>query len=472
MMKKLTSLTLVLALAGLSAAPALAYEVFNGPLGVVTNEEAAFQGYTLVTPQSATRTYLIDMKGNVVQEWDSKYTAFFSLIDPKTGNLIRHGNVPEGAKTPFGGQAGIFEEFDWTGKKVWEYNSYTPTEISHHTFSLMPNGNILCLIWRQHSYDEAIAKGLDPEKPGRAMLPKGVKIGFGTPTQVEGIWVDVIREVERGTGKTVWEWDVWDHIGTGPDQLDINVFCGLTNMKSFTGPDWTHFNGVSYNPDTNEVCFTSRNLGEVYVIDYGKNEGIKFRWGNPANYGQGKAPAGYGNDGDQKLFGPHAPAWTKEGTITIFDNGTQRPSGNYSRGVEISRDGKVVSQWNAGMSGTGNFNFYTPFQGGVQKLDNGSILITSTQNGHVVEVTPDNKVVWEFVNPMGRDNKVYSSSSNQGFAGQFAVHKALRYGTDFPGFAGKDLSVKHPLMPEGTPDWVTLLKAGTDGPDSPMLNKK
>ena len=472
-MKKAFAFAASLLLAGTLAAPANAYEAFNGPLGVLTNEKEAFQGYTLVVPQTATRTYLIDMKGNVVQEWDSQYTAFYAVLDPKTGNMIRHGVAPDN-KLPFGGQAGIFEEFDWTGKKVWEFNTMTSTEIGHHTFALMPNGNILALIWKHHSYDDAIAKGLDPDKPGRAMVKGGIKIGWTPESQVlvEGIYADVIREIERGTGKTVWEWDVWDHLGTGPDQIDINAFCSPKVMRYLAGPDWTHFNGVSYNPDTNEVCFTSRNLAEVYVVDYGKNEGIKMRWGNPANYGQGRAPAGYGDDGDQKLFGPHAPAWTKEGNITIFDNGTMRPSGNYSRGVEISRDGKLVRQWNAGMSGTANFNFYTPFQGGVQKLDNDNYLITSTQCGHIVEVTPQNKVVWEFINPMGRNNKVYSSADNQGFANQFAVHKALRYAPDFSGFAGKDLSVKHPLMPEGTPDWVTLLKAGVDGPSSPVLEPK
>ena len=34
---------------------------------------------------------------------------------------------------------------------------------------------------------------------------------------------------------------------------------------------------------------------------------------------------------------------------------------------------------------------------------------------------------------------------------------ALRYAKDDPRFKGRDMSVKHPLMPEGTPNWLKLL---------------
>ena len=330
--------------------------------------------------------------------------------------------------------------------------------MSHHTFEVMPNGNILLPVWQYHSYDEAIAKGLDPDKLGRAMLPDGVKVGKG---MVRGIWPDVIREVERGTGKTVWEWKVWDHIGTTPDKFDINAFCDLGNiMLWLAGPDWIHLNGVAYNPETNEIAFTSRNLGEVFIIDYKKNGGIKYRWGNPANYGKGAAPAGYADDGDQKLFGPHAPDWTAEGTISIMDNGHTRPSGNYTRAVELDpKKNAVVWQWKASDVRTWDWNFYSQTQSGAQKLPNGNWLITATNTGgHTIEVMPDKRIVWEFINPMGKGDKVYAASNAYGdMAPQLAVHKALRYAKDDPRFKGRDMSVKHPLMPEGTPNWLKLL---------------
>ena len=71
---------------------------------------------------------------------------------------------------------------------------------------------------------------------------------------------------------------------------------------------------------------------------------------------------------------------------------------------------------------------------------------------------PDKRIVWEFINPMGKDGKVYASSGAYGNMNELSVHKAMRYGRDDPRFKGRDMSVKHPLMPEGTPDWVKLLR--------------
>ena len=443
-----------LALTFICSAPAAAYEAFKGPLGLLQNHKGkTFEGYTLVTPQAATVTYLIDMNGEIVNEWKSDYTAFYAELLPN-GNLARHSVLPE-AWPGFGGYSGLLEEFDWSGKKVWEHKMFIPgKEVSHHTFEVMPNGNYLMLVWEYKSYEEALAKGLDPNFGGRCIFPDGMKIGGDT---VLGIWPDLIREVDRKTGETVWEWHVWDHIGKGPDKLDINVFVTPKRARGQAGPDWTHFNGVAYNPKTDQVCVTSRSLAEVYVIDK-KTGNIVFRWGNPANYGAGKAPSGYYDDGDQQLFGPHAPDWTVEGNITILNNGDGRPSSNYTSGVEIDpRTGKKVWEWEARNVGAIASNFYSFNQSGVQKLPNGNYLLTATQSGHVIEVTPQKEIVWEFINPMGKDNKVYATTGQHGQTQQLWVHKCMRYGKDDPRFADKDMSVKRKLMPEGTPDWVEVL---------------
>ena len=456
-MKKVVSalagLGLVMSLAGTASA----YEAFTGPMGLLQNKEGATHGYTLLAPQNSKSTYLIDMQGKVVNEWKSEYPCFYAELLPN-GNMLRHSRIPE-AGPNFGGAAGLLEEFDWSGKKVWEYKCYTPDkEVSHHTFEVMPNGNVLLLVWEYRSYDDAIAKGLDPNKKGRTLFKDGVKMG---DKMVQGIWPDVVREVEHGTGKTVWEWRVWDHVGTGPDQLDINAFCDLGNiMRVLAGPDWTHFNGVAYNPRTDQICVTSRNLAEVYVIDK-KTGKITYRWGNPANYGAGKAPAGYSDDGDQQLFGPHAPDWTADDTITILDNGNNRPSGNYTRGVEIDpKTDKVVWFWGPGAVGAPGGNFYSAYQCGAQKQANGNWMITTTNNGHVVEVTPDKNIVWEYLNPISQDT-VYKTSNNHGKGGG-SIHKALRYAKDWPGFAGKELKPVSQL-----PNWTQILSEGS----APMPKK-
>lgn len=444
-----------LALSFVCSAPAVAYEAFSGPLGLLYSDKSkAFDGYTLVAPLQTNVTYLMDMDGNIINEWTCDTTPFYSELLPN-GNLIRHGRLPD-AWPAYGGVSGVLQEYDWSGNKVWEYKMFTPgVEVSHHTFEVMPNGNYMLLGWEHKSYDEMVKAGRDVNLPGHSVFKDGMKIDG---RMVEGIWPDFVREINR-QGETVWEWHVWDHLGKGPDKIDINVFLTPKRSPVTAGPDWTHFNGVSYNPNTDQVALTSRNLGEVYIIDK-KTGNIVSRWGNPANYGEGKFPSGYYDDGDTELFGPHAPDWTSDTTVSIFDNGDARLSANYSRAVEVDvTTGKIVWQWRPADVGTTPSNFYTATQGGCQKLPNGNWLITSTNTGgHTIEVTPDKEIVWEFINPLGRGNKVYATSGKHGQTGQFMVHKSLRYAKDDPRFAGKDMSVKRKLMPEGTPNWVELLQ--------------
>ena len=105
----------------LAAGGASANEAFRGPLGVLTNESGVTDGYVLLTPQQSKTSYLIDNKGNIVNKWESEYVGFWGELKAD-GTLSRHGMLPELRDTGlilFGGAAGIMEEFDWNGNKIW-----------------------------------------------------------------------------------------------------------------------------------------------------------------------------------------------------------------------------------------------------------------------------------------------------------------------------------------------------------------
>jgi len=43
--------------------------------------------------------------------------------------------------------------------------------------------------------------------------------------------------------------------------------------------------------------------------------------------------------------------------------------------------------------------FFTNGAGAQQRLPNGNTLITESERGRVIEVSPDGEVVWEYINP-------------------------------------------------------------------------
>jgi hypothetical protein len=395
-----------------------AHESIRGVTGLLRYDAAkAFQGYTLIAPNEDKTTYLIDMEGYIVHTWPSQYTPGQHAILLENGNILRGARLPDGS-FKFGGAGGLLQEIDWSGKVVWEYKNSTPTTIQHHTFCRMPNGNTLVLCWEKKTREEAIAKGRNPDT-----------------VKEDGICPDYIQEVNR-EGKVVWEWHVWDHLGTGPNQFNIN-FVLPSKAGIMAGADWTHFNVVEYIPDTDQVILNSRNFGEFYLINR-KTGNIDFRWGNPCASGQGKCPQ-FLDDGDQQLFGPHSVTKLENGNFLIFDNGWQRPEGNRSRVVELDPKSKVIVWQYATRSAN---SFYSAFQGSAQRLPNGNTLVTSTVQGHIFEVTGSAKpqVVWEFVLPTSARGPNCFVDDTPG-----TVHRSYRYAPDHPAFQGKDLTQRRPF---------------------------
>ncbi|MFG6359315.1 MAG: aryl-sulfate sulfotransferase, partial [Mailhella sp.] len=167
-MRKLVSFLAGAALAALYLVPSvsLAYEAICGPLGVLQYEkDKSYGGYVLYTNHlGGTKTYLIDLEGNVVHEWNHNgRQAFMAELLPN-GNLLR---AEQGADTPvtFGGWHGSLREYDWDGNVVWEYTVRDKNRVAHHGFDRLPNGNTAILVWEKMSWDDMIAKGRDPNDP-------------------------------------------------------------------------------------------------------------------------------------------------------------------------------------------------------------------------------------------------------------------------------------------------------------------
>ncbi len=449
-MKKLLS-ALVVTLGILTATPSLAVESMLTPTGVLQwDKTAAFEGYTLLSPNLHPNVYLLDMQGNVVHTWKTAGNpGLYAELLPN-GHLLRGLRIMPKI-VPFGGISGAVQELDWDGNVVWEHKIYSPTNGTHHAYDRMPNGNTLIVAWQYKTYEEAIKKGRKPDT-----LPKKGSGHKRDGVEYDGFWEDYIVEVDD-KGKEVWAWHSWDHIGKGADKLDINYILPIDNY--YGDSDWLHINSVRYIKETNQLLIVSRNFGEVFLLDKATGK-IVYRWGNPSTHGKGERP-GFLNPGSQILFGPHDATWLGDGKVMLFDNGWQRPDITRSRVLELdTKTNKITWEYKA-LNGN---SFYSAYQGSSQKLPNGNVLVTSTHTGHIFELTGDAKprVVWEFVNPWTHKgptpvlSEAYAldAPSDINIMGNF-VHRAFRYNKDYPGLAGKDLSNKQALYPDA-PNWMEL----------------
>jgi hypothetical protein len=404
-------------------------------------DERASDGYTLFSPRRSKKTYLIDIHGNVVHTWESRYPSPNSAYLLKDGSLLRPAVKERNRVFAQAGGSGIVQKLGWIGDLLWEFEYSSDQVQLHHDIEPLPCGNVLMIAWEYKSAEEAITAGRDP-----VLLE-------------DGLWPDHIIEVDPGTDAIVWEWHVWDHliqdqfpdkenygvVADHPELLDINHSQGkvLTDMN--------HINAIDYHPELDLILLSVHKTNEVWIIDHstttaeaaghsggksGMGGDIMYRWGNPQVYHTGDAD-------DRQLFLQHDARWIPEGlegagNILIFNNGHRRVR-PFSSVVEIVPRVNLDASYAAvpgdafGPSeplwiytAENPEDFYATNISGAQRLPNGNTLICDGPGGTIFEVTRDGEVVWMYVNP-------FAGHGPRGE--QYQVFRAHRYAPDYPGLA-------------------------------------
>ena len=398
-----------------------------------------YSGYALFSPNRDNSAYLIDADGRTVHTW--RTTCGISATHPyllEDGTLLRpcqsQNTVLRG-----GGTGGRFQKLAWDGQVLWDFQYASATVQHHHDIEPMPNGNVLFIAWELKNQQEAIAAGRQPGTFAGEMWPLHI--------------VEVEPDGPTG-GNIVWTWHAWDHlvqdadpneanygvVADHPELLDVN----LGSLRR--GGDWIHANGLDYDPARDEIIFSSHTLDEVYVIDHstttaeaaghtggnsGKGGDLLYRWGNPQNYGAG-------SEADRRFFVVHGANWIDSGlpgagNIIAFDNGDRSGSSNdYStiREVVPPRDangryiltpGQAYGPADETWAYSDRGNFYSNHLAVAYRLANGNTFITEATRGHLLEVTADGRVVWEYQHP----------------GGMAQIPRAIKYGVNYPGLAGR-----------------------------------
>ncbi len=402
---------------------------------VETSAQSAFSGYTLYNPLGSYTTYLINLDGDIVHSWACNCSVSDNVYLLEDGTLLRCGrnnnNYLNGAAA-----GGRIQKIDWNGNLIWDYIYSTTNVCQHHDVEAMPNGNVLLIAWEKKTASEAKIAGSEHAKE---------------------IWPLHIVEVEQTgatTGNIVWEWHLWDHLVQDYDQTKENygviadhpelMNINFVGDKKSSGYDWLHTNAINYNEELDQIVFSSHTLSEFYIIDHstttaeakghtGGNRGMGgdflYRWGNPQAYDRG-------NSSDKKFYVCHDSHWIPdglegEGNILIFNNGDGRPGGNASSIEEIipptdAFGNYLINPGSAFGPENQSWEYFTPHfavhLSGAQRLPNGNTLICEGPLGNLVEISPNENIVWEF-NIGGSCTRAYRYSPDYPGLSQLAINE-------------------------------------------------
>jgi len=367
----------------------------------------------LFSPMYSTMTYLIDKNGNVNHTWSSDYFPGESVYMLDNGTILRSIKISLSG----GGSGGGVQKITWNNTLIWDFKFYSETYVSTHDIEPLPNGNVLILAYEHKTRAEAIASGRNPNT-----IIKDFKPNF----------IVEVKPTGPTSGDIVWEWYVWDHliqdydptkanygvVGNHPELIDINF------GKSSTGidpADWLHCNSIDFNPEFDQILISSRHFNEIWVIDhsttteeaaghaggnYGKGGDLLYRWGNPLSYRAGNASA-------QKFFEQHDATWITpgypgEGDILVFNNGNNRPDGEYTSIDEITLPVNSTGHYyleNGSAYGPEEqtwiyvTNFFANYIGGAQRIKNGNTFICNGPEGKFLEITHEKVIIWGYTNP-------------------------------------------------------------------------
>ncbi|HMX88145.1 MAG: aryl-sulfate sulfotransferase [Saprospiraceae bacterium] len=440
-------------------------------VGLIQYETGNTEGYILFSPISSTKTYLIDKCGKKINDWSSNYRPGLSVSLLSNGDLFRTGLVNSSYFGTGGGKGGILERFSWAGQLRWTYKISDSLQCQHHDAMVLPNGNILAIVWERISLSQATQAGKNPS--------------VSTQLNNQELWSEKIIELKpSGSDQAVivWQWRAWDHLvqefdqtksnfGTvrqHPELIDVNYVVQGPPSNS----DWLHFNSIDFDTLNNQIIVSSHNFQEFWIIDhsttltqasghtggrFGKGGDLLYRWGNPVSYQRGTIS-------DQKLFKQHhahfiPSGFQNAGKVLVFNNGVNRPGGNYSSVdiIDIFRAGfpytinssspflpeKVDWSYSAPIPSM----FYATNIGGALALPFGALLITDGPSGEFFEIDSTGKIVWEYINPVNATGPVTQGTKPT----QNTVFRAEFYPLTFSAFNGIDLTPKKEIEINPTP---------------------
>lgn len=349
---------------------------------------------TLAVVNGSQTSFLVNKQGQKVYSWEFEDRLGNDLEILPDGRLLGIFK-DENAEITFGGYGGIIKIINPDNSIAWEFNYSSTDFIAHHDVEMLPNGNVLILVWERINEDEAEQQGA---------------------VASQDLFAEKLMEINPNTNEIVWEWRSWDHIIQDgeinkPNYGIINEHPELIhiNYNPSNNGDIMHANGLDYDENKDVIYLSVNFYSEVWVIDhsttiteaashsggnYNKGGDLLYRFGNPLAYDN--------NFGEVRSSSNHFPNLLEdgvpgEGNILIFINGLvdskskvlelEMPE-NFNLLPNVDNEPSVVWSFS-------NDDFFANKISGAVRLSNGNTLICEGDYGFW-EISPQNEIVWKY----------------------------------------------------------------------------
>ncbi|WP_323788389.1 aryl-sulfate sulfotransferase [Psychroserpens sp.] len=350
--------------------------------------------YTLAVENGGTKSYLLDKAGNRIKEWQ---------FDDNLGNdleLLSEGKLlgifkSDNPSIAFGGYGGKVKIINPDNSIDWEYEYSSEDYISHHDAELLPNGNILFIVWEKIDAIEAQANGFVTSVP---------------------IYPETLIEINPSNNQVVWQWRSFDHLIQDLDNTLLNygsvsenpqrIDC---NFDIIDNGDIMHANGLDYDDEKDVIYLSVNYYSEIWVIDhstttaqaatsnggnYNKGGDLLYRFGNPSAYKNTEGTRLFYNNHFPNILEDNEPG---EGNILVYNNGSNTAQSIVYE-LDMPNDFNLIPNANNEPNIVWSFTDPDLFHGrvsGAVRLKNGNTLIAEGDYGFW-EVTTDGSIVWKY----------------------------------------------------------------------------
>ena len=334
---------------------------------------------------------LVNREGDIFYDFDLQYPLGNDAYLQEDGSLIGMAKA-DTAYISFGGFGGRLFKQNPDKSIDWEFQYSTQDYISHHDVEVLPNGNIMFLIWERINQKDAS------------------EAGFAGKFD---IFPDAIIEMDPQTEEETWEWHMIDHviqdkdptkdnfgsIADHPHKIDLNY-----NNQEING-DITHANGLTYDADQDLVYISVNHYNEIWLIDHsttmreaasgeGGNHGrggdLIYRFGNPFAYDNSSAPVTFD--------GVHYPNLLPSGNLLVFSN---QILSQQSEVLEFSLPSLFALEADSNNEPEIVWSFtdsdlFSNIVSGAARLRDGNTLITEGSKARLLEVNGAGMTVWSY----------------------------------------------------------------------------